>query len=186
MTEITDAEIQDFIAQESEAPGYHTILEVWREVLKPAATERTKRITPQWANRIVASYQGIAFQDMADFRDMYFDRILELAAILDAEISTDDECLNLVTPEEDVEANTHHYINVLTEWQKTFLSWELDWDCTHPDAALDLATISEVHKMFFDQTGLVELLGQIKFEFTDTDRELLAMALADVRDAREE
>lgn len=182
-TTITDDEIKDFI--ESSGPAYHTILQVWREVLAPADAESKKKITPQWANRIVTSYQGVAFQDMTDFRDLYFGKIKELAAILDVEIDTDDECLNLLTPEEDVEGNTHHYINVLTEWQKAFLSWELEWDTTHPDAALELAAIAEVHKMFFDHTGLVALLDQIKFEFTDTDREQLALALDELRASQE-
>jgi hypothetical protein len=123
---------------------------------------------------------------MYAFKMEYFGKIMELAAILDFEISTDDECLNLLTPEEDSEGNTHHYLNVLTEWQKAFLQWELDWDVMHPLAAVQLAAIAEVHKMFFEQTGLVALLDQIKFEFTDANREHLAQALADIRDAREE
>jgi hypothetical protein len=183
-TTITDDEIQEFI-EGSEPPKYHTILQVWREVLRPAADEAKKRITPQWANRIVTSYTGVSFGDMADFKDLYFGKIMELDQVLLAEIEADDECLNAATPEEDVEQNTFHYINVLTDWQKTFLSWELDWDCTHPDAALELAAIAEVHKMFFEQTGLVALLDQIKFEFTDADREQLAAELEDLRTSRE-
>lgn len=188
MTDTTipdDLTVQD-ILNEANAVGYHTILEVWQEILKPAEGELTKRVTPQWANRIVATYQGVGFVDIADFRDLYFGKIIELAKILDLEIASDDECLNLVTPEEDVEHNSHHYINVLTEWQKTFLTWELDWDTTHPDAAIELAAISEVHKMFFEQTGILGLLEQIKFEFTDADRDGLAAALEDLRASREE
>jgi hypothetical protein len=182
-TTITDDEIKDFI--ESSSPAYHTILQVWREVLAPAEAESKKKITPQWANRIVTTYNGIGFGDMFAFKNEYFGKIMELAAILEAEIATDDECLNLLTPEEDVEGNTHHYINVLTEWQKAFLQWELDWEVLHPHAAVQLAAIAEVHKMFFEQTGLVALLDQIKFEFTDADREQLALALDELRESQE-
>ena len=174
------------ILDEANNVAYHSILEVWREVLKPARTERTTKITPQWANRIVTTYQGVDFGDMHHFRDRYFDKIAELENILLGEIELDDECLNVTKPEEDVEHNTHHYINVLTNWQKTFLSWELDWSAAASDAAVELAAISEVHRMFFDQNGLTALLDQIKFEFSDDDRDLLAAELQELRDARED
>ncbi|MGV0949424.1 MAG: hypothetical protein ACOYB3_02040 [Azonexus sp.] len=177
--------VQDILDEANAAP-YHTILEVWREVLKPARTERTAKITPQWANRIVSTYRGLEFADMVKFRDHYFDKIAELEDILLGEIETDDECLNVTKPEEDVENNSHHYINVLTNWQKTFLSWELDWDCTDDCAAAELAAISEVHRMFFDQNGITALLDQIKFEFSDNDRDLLAAELQELRDSRED
>lgn len=188
---MTDTALPEFdtvqdILDDANAAAYHTILEVWREVLKPAQTERTKRITPQWANRIVTTYNGLAFADMLEFRDRYFDKIKELEDILVAEIDSDDECLNVITPEEDVEANSSHYLNVLINWQKAFLSWELAWDCADPDASIELSAISEVHRMFFDQNGLTALLDQIKFEFTDDDRDLLAAELNDLRGAQEE
>lgn len=188
MTDTTlpeDLTVQD-ILDDANAAAYHTILEVWREVLKPARAERTKRITPQWANRICTTYREISFADMLEFRDRYFDKITELEGILLAELDGDDECLKFATPEEDVEFNTHHYMNILIDWQKAFLTWELEWDCADPDASIELAAISEVHRMFFDPNGLTALLDQIKFEFTDADRDLLADTLQELRDSREE
>jgi hypothetical protein len=177
--------VQDILDEANSAP-YHTILEVWREVLKPARAERLKKITPQWANRIVTTYNGLSFADMLEFRERYFGKIGELEEILLAEIDTDDECLNVTSPEEDVEANSSHYMNVLINWQKAFLTWELAWECADPDASIELAAISEVHRMFFDPNGLTALLDQIKFEFTDADRDLLAAELNDLRGAQEE
>jgi hypothetical protein len=187
---VTDATLPEFdtvqdILDEANAPTYHAILEVWREVLKPAQTERTKRISPQWANRICTTYREINFADMLEFRERYFDKIEELLGILLTEIETDDESLNVTSPEEDVEHNAHHYLNVLTNWQKAFLQWELDWRPDYEDAAVELGAISEVHRMFFDQNGLTALLDQIKFEFTDNDRDLLATELNDMRTATE-
>jgi hypothetical protein len=40
--------VEDILSEADEAP-YHTILEIWREVLKPAIAEANKKITPQWA-----------------------------------------------------------------------------------------------------------------------------------------
>ena len=177
--------VDDLVADAAANAGYHTILEIWREVLVPSFEERKKKITPQWANRIVTTYQGLGFGDMHHFRDRYFDKIAELFNILVAEIESDDECLNVMTPKEDVELNAHHYINVLTNWQKAFLTWEIDWSAAASDAAVELASISEVHRMFFDQNGLTALLDQINFEFTDADRDLLAAELQDLRTAAE-
>jgi hypothetical protein len=177
--------VEDILEQANAAP-YHSILEVWREVLKPAHKERKAKITPQWANRIVTTYAGVVFNDMHYFRDRYFDKIAELEKVLLTEIELDDECLNVTSPEEDVEHNSHHYINVLTDWQKTFLSWEIEWSAAASDAAVELAAISEVHRMFFDQNGLTALLDQIKFEFSDADRDLLAAELQDLRGAQED
>lgn len=169
--------VEDIIAEANKAE-YHTILEVWREVLRPAETEMKKRITPQWATRVIGSFQGITYADMPAFRELYFGKILHLAGILDDEIATDDECLNLTSAEEDAEQNTSHYLNVLFAWQMQFMQWEIEWDCTDPTAALEVAALAEVHKMFFDPQGLTALLDQISFQFTDTDRDTLGELLA--------
>jgi hypothetical protein len=169
--------VEDIIAEANNA-SYHTILEVWREVLKPAKGEISKRITPQWATRIVNQFPGITYADMPVFRERYFGKILHLASILDDEIAQDDECLNLVSAEEDVESNTSHYLNVLFAWQMQFMQWEIEWDSTADDAAIEIAALSEVHKMFFDPQGLTALLDQINFQFTDTDRDTLGELLA--------
>jgi len=179
-TQQSDLTVEDILAEADTAP-YHTILEVWREVLKPAAAERTVKIAPQWANRICSTYREVSFRDIPAFRDSYFDKIDELKEILDVEINSDVECFNMTSAEEDVELNSHHYLNLLIEWQKALLEWELEWDCTHPDAATDLAAISEVHRMFFDPTGLTSLLDNIQFEVTDADRDLLTTELETLR-----
>jgi hypothetical protein len=177
----TTLTVQD-ILDEAGGSEYHSILEVWREILRPAKKERAKPITPQWASRICSAYREINFADMEVFRDRYFDKVDELARILDLEIETDPECLNILSPEEDVEQNSHHYRNLLVDWQKTFLMWELDWRCVHVDAAIELAAISEIHRMFFADQGLTTLLDQIQFQFTDADREHLSATLNELKD----
>lgn len=166
---------------ESPEPNFHTVLEVWREVLKPAREELGKKITPQWASRIVSSYQDVGFNDMGDMRDRYYGKILELLEILMAEIATDDECLNYTTPEEDAAENRTHYLNVLRDWQLRFLQWELDWEHSDPKAGVELAAVSEVHKAFFGQTGLTQFLENIRLEVTEADQNELAAALAELR-----
>ena len=181
-TDITEDEltVQDILDGANEA-AYHTILEVWREIMRPAESERGKPITPQWANRICSTYREINFKDMPAFKEAYFDRIDELRNILDNEIASDDECLNQITAAEDVEYNSAHYLNVLIDWQKAFLYWEIAWDCTNQFAAVDLAAISEVHRMMFSDTGITSLLDQINFQFTEADQEMLAETLRSIQ-----
>ncbi len=187
ITNITDEDqltIEDFLEQTAEAK-YHTALEIWQEVLKSARLERPKKITPQWANRICTTYHQMTFADMPEFKERYFDKLEELLTVLTIELATDEEALNLTTPEEDAELNAFHYINVLIDWQKVFLQWELDWDPAMLSAPIELAAISEVHRMFFDKTGITSLLDNIPFEFTDEHRELLATTLQQMKQEQE-
>ena len=184
--ESTNVEIPDDISElDGPSERYHPILEVWQQVLKPIETERFKRITPQWANRIVSSYADMTFRDMAAYRDHYYVRLRELRDILQEEIDTDGECLNVTSVEEDRVENRFHYINVLSDWQTRFLLWEMAWNPSNEDAAIDLVAMAEIHRMFFDEKGLVSILDQIDMEFTDDDRQHLADALAETRDAYE-
>lgn len=163
-------------------PSFHTVLEVWREVLKPAAAEATKRVTPAWASRIVAAFVGVTFADMEIFRDSYFGKLQQLYAILLDEIASDGDCLSYATVEEDATENGHHYKNLLLNWQLAVLQWELDWETTSGDAAVELAAISEVHKMFFSENGIVAYLDSINFEFTEADQAELHAALEELRE----
>lgn len=182
MTENIDIEltVEDILAEAEEAP-YHTILQIWTAILKSSEGVRQERITPQWADRVVSTHAEIQFDDMPDYRNLYYEKIDQLRDVLQAEIDTDDECLNPSSAEEDVEHNSVHYFNIIITWQKTILAWELEWDCTHVDAPLELAAIVEVHKMFFGQTGLTSMLDNIKFEFSDEHRELLTLELEEMK-----
>jgi hypothetical protein len=177
LSEQDKADLEALNAEE-DVPPYHTILESWREVLRPAAKEGDKRPTPQWCNKLVASYIGLTYADMYNFRDLFFSRIGKLLEILEGVIDSDDECLHYTSAEEDRAENAKHYKEILKLWQLEILRWELDWDCLNPDAAADLASISEVHKMFFEAgMGLVQWLENIQLNFTEADQTELALAL---------
>lgn len=170
---------------EDGAPTFHTILEVWREVLTPGEQIKKEKITPQWAARMTSKYTELTYKDMPAFRDRYFAKVEELLQRVVDIIDEDPECLNLTTPEEDAEHNSVHYVELLTEWQIIVLGWEMDWDCTDPAAAVELAAISETHTMFFGPMGLTSLLDNIPFEYTDMHRDALALALQSYKEGRE-
>lgn len=182
-------QLQEMGVTTGEVPEYHPLLEVWRDVLKPARDDQHSRITPQWANRICSSYSDIRFADMPAYRDRYFGHLLELMEVLDAEIATDPDCMSYSTPEEDAAENSRHYKQLLIDWQIKFLTWELEWECTDEDAEVELAAVSEVHKALFGNqqaTGLVAFLDNIKFTYTEADQQELADALNVVRAEFEE
>ena len=177
MTEKDEADLKQLLEEGAEVE-FHPVLQVWREVLSNGPELAKEKVTPQWASKIVGTYTGVHFADMERMQELYFSKIGALAAILEYEINTDSDCLTYTTPELDAVENANHYKNLLRDWQLMFLQWELDWKTTDPEAAVELAAISEVHKMFFDPQGLTALLDQINFQFTDTDRDTLGELLA--------
>jgi hypothetical protein len=179
---ITDEAIEDFIGEPvGEPDNYHPILEVWRAVLEPARGQRDVKVTPAWANRVIGSYAGVTYADMNNFRDAYFGMVIQMADVLEFEISTDDECLNNFTPEDDLEHNVHHYKNLLRDWQMVLMQRELDWDCESPNAAVEMAVLSEVHKMFFGDTGLTQFLDNIQLQIDETDQAMIRNALDELK-----
>lgn len=183
MTEhVEEAEltVEDIINDAEQAP-FNPVLKIWLEVLDASKQVRREKINPQWALRVCTSHTGMTFKDMPAYRDVYYAKIDELTEALRSEIDDDDECFNVTSAEEDAENNSVHYLNVLFTWQKQILGWELDWDCTADDAAVELAAIVEVHKMFFGEVGLTSLLDQINFEFPDTVQEQLMLELEELK-----
>lgn len=166
-------------------PSYHALLEIWRAILTPAEEEQHKKVSPSWAVRIIGKYPHITYADMEVVSNRYFMLILELKRILEQAIDEDPECLNVESPEEDVEKNSLRYLGLIVDWQKAILQRELDWRCEAPWAASEIAAIQEVHKMFFGDEGLASLLDVINFQYTDADRDMLAEALEDMRKSAE-
>lgn len=180
---ITDEAISDFMDRGGEEPTFHPILKVWQAVLEPAREELGKKVSPQWAVRICSTYREVDFAHIPVFQKRYFELLLKLADVVDAEIETDDQCLTWTTPEEDVEHNSHHYRRVLTEWQKLILGRELEWEPTDKYAGVEIAVLSEVHKLFFaNGTGITAYLDNIRFQFTEADQAALAAELDELRD----
>jgi hypothetical protein len=179
-----DDELAEILDKPPE-PEYHTILEIWREVLLPANELKGEKVSPQYATKMVSMYPGMTYRDVPDLQERYYDKISELLKILKAEIRKDADCLTWTNAADDATYNTEHYKDLLRDWQLRFLAWELDWDTRSSDAAIELAAISEVHKMFFGQTGLTQFLDNIKLEYTEADQAALAEALQELRESRD-
>lgn len=178
--EISDADPANLIEEAAAAP-YHTLLEVWRETLKHAAGELEKKVTPSWAMRITSMYKQLTIQEMDTFKVLYFSKIDALFQFVLIEIASDGDSLSYDSAEEDREENRSHYLELLLQWQVKLLEWELDWKCTDADAHIEVAAISEVHKMFFGETGLSGHLDAIGFQFEEADQQVISDKLEEMR-----
>lgn len=182
--QLTDAQISQFIDAGGQAPEYHTILEVWREILKHSRNELTAHVNAGWASKIVSSWPEITYASMEAYRDIYFGLLIEALEILEAEIASDADCLSYTTPADDAEENAHHYKNLILQWNMMFQQAELDWVCTMENAGCWVAAISEGNKAIFGPTGVTQYLDNIGFEFGESDQADLQAALVEQRGER--
>lgn len=176
-------DVSELTGEGHEPAKYRTLLEIWRAILEPAVSGEMRKdpISPQWATKMVTTYPGVSFADVDDIHHGVFDMSAKLAAILDEEIASDDECLKKASAEEDAEENSGHYRALLAGWQIHLLQVELAWRPTSPKAAVELAILSEVQQMFLGQTGLVAHLDTIGFQFEEADQQDLQQKLLDAR-----
>lgn len=169
-----------------EAPTWHTVLQVWRDVLASGPKERAKSPSPQWVNRIANSFKEMTYAKFNEFATRYFDKLDAITAILLEEIDTDEECLHWDTPELDVEHNSRHYKNLLLRWQEMFMGWEIAWDPSDEHAVEEIAAISESYTMLFgtpNAQGMTAYLDNIKFELTEADQAEIRDNLNNLREA---
>lgn len=160
-------------------PPHRTLLEVWRELLRPARENSVQPISLQWAVRLKQEYPHLTFAELDKVRVGYFARLDELVQILHYEIESDPDALTRDVLEDDQQYNAHHYKNLLMLWQEAFILWESEWSATSKTAAIDAAVIAEVHKMILGPNSLVGHLDSISFEFTEADQQVLADALSE-------
>jgi hypothetical protein len=179
--ELTEQDKADLASLTENPPEFHTILEVWQTILDGAEKSSREQVGPGYAARVTAQFPQVQVQQMNTYRDMYFAKIADMKAILDAEIATDKKALSYDNKTDDGVENATHYKNILLQWQQQFVQWEQNFDVEH--AALDLGTMSEVHTFFFSQEGLVSYLGEIDFEYTEDDQLLVQDALREMREA---
>lgn len=173
-------EIPDDLSEMPEAAEpqpYRTLLELWKVLLASSRNMIDEPVSPQWATKIVQTYPEIRFKDAEDVHVGVFAMTAALADILDRIIAEDDECLNKLDAQEDAEQNAVNYRRVLTDWQVYFVEQEAAWRATDKAAAVKLAVLSEVQQMFFGQTGLVNHLDSIGFQYTEADQQALTETL---------
>lgn len=161
---------------------YHPILKVWDEFLKSAQASRQGRVGPTWALQLVSKHPELKLKDTPVVVDRYFGKIADMHKILRAEVELDPGCLDYTTVEEDRAENRDHYLNLLLQWQSQLLMWDIEWNAEDDDAAIEVASLSEVHALFFGPNQLTSHLEAIGFEFTESDQADMQAALQELKE----
>ncbi len=186
-----EAEVLEFrdrldAGEQPEAESHRTILEVWREVLKPAVTMKDTEIpAPNYAMAMCGQYPDVHVWDAVKIHRGYCQHLIDVADILEAEIESDPVCLDQSTAEDDATENRGHYLNVLLLWQQYFHQHELEWDCLDAESPVQLASFGEAFKTVFGgpgREGITDYLNSIPLEMDDADRQLIADALDEQRE----
>jgi hypothetical protein len=170
------ADLESMWGEQDEAK-YHSILQVWREVMSPENIEANKGWTMQWAVQLCGKYPQLTFDQIPVFHDFYFMLLEDLAQQVRDKIEENEDCLKVANAEEDVAENHQAYKDLLFSWQLRLQEFELAWDPTSETAAAAVAAIGEVQAFFFSDRGLTAHLEVIKLEFTDEDQTELRIAL---------
>lgn len=183
MPGLSEQDLEDLAKLDSQPElEYHSVLQVWQTVLESADRPDNRHMTPKWAMAIISQYVGIGFADLPDYVETYFDLLSEMTVVVNDVILLDDDCFKVTNATEDVEANRSNFLAILRDWQLLLLTRELEWDPTDPFAAVQIAALSEIQKLFFGQTGLTGHLEAIKLEVTEEDQIELATVLEERRD----
>lgn len=180
LSEQDRADLEQLYGEQEEAT-YHSILQIWAEILKPENIEANKGITMQWSTMICGMYPLMDYGHMQAFHDKYFALLEDAAQRVRDKIADNEDCLSVYNAEEDVAANSALYKELLFEWQLDLQAVELEWSSSDPDAPATVAALGEVQKFLFGERGLTGHLEVIKLEFTDVDQTELREALDEQR-----
>lgn len=164
-----------------------TLLEIWRNVLGNIEAERGGRVSPAAANQLVNIWPKLTFADVSVYTNAYYDYLLDLRDILDAEIAKDKKAFKhtaprrpdgTLDPDGDAIKNGPRYRELLAAWQERIILWEHQWDSDAADAAARVAAIADATAFYVGPQGLVANLDDIGFQLTDDESEAIRTRLA--------
>ena len=164
---VESVEYDEEAADDSAPVPTHTLLEVWQAVLSNIEAAEKEKVEMRIAARLVGRYPQLKFQDLPKYAQSYNDRLKVMREILQREIESDPKCFTRV--EDDGEANRHHYLNLLAQWQVQLQRFEAAWDPADRNSHITFAAIADVHEFVLGEKGLVAHLDAIEFEYSEED-----------------
>lgn len=174
--ELTESDRQDLEAMgidpdtgEAAEPTRRTLLEIWQEVLANVEKSKATAIPMNVAHKVVASWPKLSYQDTVRYHELYHDHLLELREVLNDLIARDPAALSFTGEGEDLEANGHHYQDLLVSWNLVLEHAEMEWRAEQEDSHIRVAAIVDARHFFFASDGLTGHLDSIGFQLSDED-----------------
>ena len=161
-----------------------TVLRIWQEILGNIEESRQERISPTLAARVVRAWSNMTIQEVPQYWALYYDLLESARTRLHNVLSAHPDAIDQV--ENDAEENREVYLEVAFEWNDLLARMDEQWNCTDPEAHLQLAALTDVAGFLTGPNGLFDALSQpqVGFEFTEADQAALAKRLGEAAAGR--
>lgn len=167
-----------------EDPTYHSILEVWRNMLDPEHQDRGRAPTPDWCAVLIARWPFLRFADCGIVQAEYFRIFDNVHAVLAQVFEDNPQAFEAETREEDIE-NKELYVFLLKEFQKALFVTQSEWSFDDPEAGAKMAALGEAQQQILGKDGLASYLGVIGLPFTQEEQDAMNQELTEFRESLE-
>ena len=180
ITELME-DVESFLSDAPETPTIPevqpiTVLETWLKVLGTADIgDDEPKVSMQFASHLIRSYPELKFRDLKAVDARFREKLLDFRDILQAEV--DGEPAALKRMDTDAVDNRHLYLNAILSWQQSTVEWELNWDPSDVNAAIEFAACAEAHRFALSPMGLLAHLEVIGLEFGPDDEQTVIDAV---------
>lgn len=180
ITELME-DVESFLSDAPETPTIPevqpiTVLETWLHVLGTADIgDDEPKVSMQFASHLIRSYPELKFRDLKAVDARFREKLLDFRDILQAEVDGEPAALKRMAT--DAADNRHLYLNAILGWQQSTVEWELNWDPSAVDAAVEFAACAEAHRFALSPMGLIAHLDAIGLEFGPDDEQAVIDAV---------
>ena len=180
ITELME-DVESFLSDAPETPTIPevqpiTVLETWLKVLGTADIgDDEPKVSMQFASHLIRSYPELKFRDLKAVDARFREKLLDFRDILQAEVDGEPAALKRMAT--DAADNRHLYLNAILGWQQSTVEWELNWDPSDVNAAIEFAACAEAHRFALSPMGLLAHLEVIGLEFGPDDEQTVIDAV---------
>lgn len=170
--------------KEEAEPLDRTLLEVWTILLQDGLATREAPIQMQDALAIINRHPFVPMSDLHVYNDTLYDLVQEALDSVVAIVHDNPECLDNTGEDEDSDAVKNHglYLTVIVDWNTLLLKHVKAWTHTMENAEARLAGHVDASNMLIGSQGLLNHLDQIKFQYSDEDRDRVNSLIAAVQE----
>lgn len=182
---ISDEEIQELLDQMPQQQAInHSVLRVWQAVLSNIDVEAAARPSMDFCARIIRHYPHLAFQEISEYVDRYYEILKKARDILTEVIESDPEAFSR-SGKADVELNKGNYVKVIAGWEGLLRTMTDAWDSDSDWSHVDMPAISDATVFLMSDKGLLGQLAALGFQFDEEDAETVEKLIQEHAQAEE-